>query len=79
MVLTNHGRADFLKHCRKRRKCWEPEFFPLPSTFATLLGINTMFSAIFDLLSVNASNLEMAKIMSSGEGLMLTIKIDLSA
>ena len=48
-------------------------------TFPTLLGINTMFSAIFDLLSVNASNLEMAKIMSSGEGLMLTIKIDLSA
>ena len=64
----------FWKHCRKRRKCWEPAFSPFPTMFSTLSKTNFNFSPAFILSSANAFNLDQSKILSFGKELRVMKK-----
>ena len=53
----------------KRRKCWSPAFSPLPTMFSSLSNPNFSFCVTIILLSANALNLDLSKILSFGKGL----------
>ena len=42
-TYNNFEKEAFWKHCRKKRKCWQPAFFPLPTMFSTLPKTNFNF------------------------------------
>ena len=65
-----------LKHCGKKRKCWEPAFSPFPTMFS-ILKRQTLFLESHFLLSADALKLDKSKILSFGKELNIA-KITIS-
>ena len=59
----------FGKHCVKRRKFWQPAFYPFPTVFFTLIKTEIIILVAFNLSLVNAFNLVPLKVLPFGERL----------
>ena len=66
-ALTTIRMQTFENICGKTRKCWKPAFSPFPTMFSAYSNANTIISAVFDLSSAIAFNLELCNILTSGK------------
>ena len=63
-IFQEPEKEDFVKHCGKRRKWWQPAFSPFPKMFSGQLKASLIYQ-----LSANALNFGKSKFFWCGEEL----------
>ena len=72
-TVDDPNEGGFRKHCRKRRKCWQPASSPFPTVFSTLSKREIVILAKFTMSSASAFNLVTSRILSFGKELIVFV------